>query len=180
MDILTRYCTVFEPDDVVELRLLGTGLRPIKLWAKASRLPDKFAELMELNHRGYNIYVGPNPRKAEGLSGDSSVKLARCLFVDFDGIESGDGCGRSEFILLKIYEQNLPSPDMVISSGHGIHCYWRLTKPIDDLDHWRKLQERLNNHLGSDTAIKNPERLMRLPGFQNHKCDPTTDCFIIY
>ena len=177
---LHYYCNiVFEAEDIVELRLLGKG-SPIKLWRPADELPAIYEELLRYNQRGYNIYAGANPRQAEGISGDEGVLLARCLFADFDDILPGDGCGPSEFVLMRIEEANLPNPTLVISSGHGVHTYWRLSEPVEDLDKWKQLQERLICALGSDKSIKNPERIMRLPGFLNVKKEPYTECFIVY
>ncbi len=178
---LCRYSeAVFESSDVVELRLLSKGKPPIKLWALADELPAMQEELQRYNRQGYNIYVGVNPRKAKGTSGDESVLFARCLFCDFDDIAPGDGCGPSEFVLMRIEEADLPNPTVVIYSGHGTHCYWRLSEPIDDLDKWKQIQERLICALHSDKSIKNPERIMRLPGFLNVKEEPHTPCFIVY
>lgn len=177
---LYRYCrVVFEAHDMVELRLLGKG-NPIKLWRTAEELPAMYEELLRYNRQGYNIYAGVNPRKAKGISGDDGVLLARCLFADFDGISPSDGCGPSESVLMRVQEAGLPNPTLVISSGHGVHTYWRLNEPLGDLNRWRQLQERLIAALGSDKSIKNPERIMRLPGFLNVKKEPHTECFIVY
>ena len=60
-------------------------------------------------------------------------------------------------------------PDMSVFSGHGIHCYWHMKEPLNDLDRWRKIQSGLIRKLNSDKTIKNPERIMRMPGFMNIK-----------
>lgn len=171
---------VYEPDDIVELRLLGKDKAPVKYWIQATELPGMFSKLADHNHDGYNIYAGPNPRKDFKLSGDDSVLLARCVFCDFDKIETNDGCGMWEVVSDRIYQAGIDTPDLVIFSGHGIHTYWRLTQPTADLERWRKLQDKLAVKLDSDRAIKNPERIMRLPGFMNVKQEPKTDCFIIF
>lgn len=177
---LHAYCqAVFEPNDIVELRLLGKG-NPMKIWRAAKELSGMHEELLWHNQQGYNIYAGANPRNVKGISGDDGVLIARCLFADFDDILPGDGCGSSEFALMRIEEANLPNPTLVIFSGHGIHTYWRLSEPVEDLDRWKQLQERLIAVLGSDRSIKNPERIMRLPGFLNVKEKPHTECFIVY
>jgi hypothetical protein len=67
---------------------------------------------------------------------------------------------------------------MTIASGHGIHAYWRLAEPMIDLEYWSALQKRLIALLNSDAAIHDPARLMRLPGFTNHK-EPVAACRII-
>lgn len=170
---------LFEPDDIVELRLIKAGAKPIQRWITAKELPEQAETLAQLNRQGYNIYAGPNPRKAKGQSGDDNVLLARCLFCDFDGIEPGDGCGRWEFVLGRIIEAELPEPDMAVSSGHGIHTYWKLEEPLHDMDKWRQVQQRMNSVLNADSTIKNPERIMRLPGFLNVKEKPFQETFII-
>ena len=170
---------VFEPDDIVELRLIKAGAKPIQQWIRAEELPGQTESLTQLNQQGYNIYAGPNPRREAGKSGDANVLLARCLFCDFDGIEPGDGCGRWEFVLGRIIEAKLPEPDMAVSSGHGIHTYWKLEEPLHDMDKWRQVQQRLNSVLNADSTIKNPERIMRLPGFLNVKEKPFQESFII-
>lgn len=175
------YCQqIYEPDDIVELRLIGEkGKKPVQRWLIAKELPEQTENLKLYNQQGYNIYAGPNPRRESGKSGDANVQLARCLFCDFDGIEPGDGCGRWEFVLGRIIEAELPEPDMVICSGHGIHTYWKLEEPLHDMDKWRQVQQRMNSVLDADSTIKNPERIMRLPGFQNVKSKPFEDSFII-
>ena len=60
-----------------------------------------------------------------------------------------------------------PTPTMIVNSGHGVHLYWRLVEPITDLAAWKSFQKRLIQLLGSDPAIHDPPRMMRLPGFEN-------------
>lgn len=179
LEIYTQ--VVFEPDDVVELRYIKKVQSPTvhKRWLVAAELPSAARELESINQDGFDIYAGPNPRTAKGLSGDANIKLARCLFCDFDHIEPGDGCGRIEFVSMTLFEAGLPEPNLYLNSGNGVHVYWRLTAPILDLAAWTQMQERLNARLEADPVIKNPERIMRLPGFINWKT-PQTESYIIY
>lgn len=170
---------VFEPMDIVEVRAIASGGRVRKFWRNAQDLPGLVPELERLNGQGYNVYCGPNSRRTKGLSGDANVLFCRTLFVDFDGVEPGDGCGVWEFIEPRIEGAGLPMPTLAVFSGHGIHVYWRLTEAITP-DRWRAVQERLIATLGADPACKNPERLMRLPGFSNRKYKPFVDCFTMF
>lgn len=178
-DIQTLTETLFDPDDIVEIRCIK-GRQIAKRWAQAASLSEMACELDELNRRGYNIYYGPNPRKDRGKSGDDNVLLARCLFCDFDNVEPGDGCGRFEFVYTDILLAELPEPTLAVYSGHGVHAYWRLSKPLQDLNIWRTMQSQLNKRLKADPSIKNPERIMRLPGFKNVKRQPYPDCFVCW
>jgi len=167
---------VFEPNDIVELRLIGKDKPVKKLWQCAKDLAELEAVLQKYNAEGFNIYIGVNPRKEFNKSGDDNVVMARYLFADFDHIEPED-CGRWEFVSDIIYQAGIDQPDLKVFSGHGIHCYWKLPEPLLDLNRWRNIQAGLSQKLGSDPSIKNPERIMRAPGFKNLKGKPV-DCFI--
>jgi hypothetical protein len=184
MSDFERYInTVFKPNDIVELRLLGSRSqprKPIQWWYLARDMAAHESDLQDLNSQGYNIYAGPNPRKAMKQSGNDNVLLARTLFCDFDDIEPMDGCCPWNEVSERIHRADLPAPDLVISSGHGIHAYWLLEGALLDLEHWSRLQKGLIEILRSDPCIHNSERIMRVPGFQNVKVpDTPMDCFII-
>ena len=168
---------VYYPDDWIELRALQDG-KARKFWMPAGSLIQQAEQFRKLNIEGWNIYAGPNPRKEKGQSGDDSVKLCRLLFADFDDVAGSAVISPADIVSAQIEEKDLPKPSLLINSGHGIHAYWRLSEPLEP-DKWRQVQQRLNLSIGSDLAIKNPERLMRLPGFKNVKAEPV-DCSIIY
>ena len=179
MSDITKYInTIFQSEDIVELRFICKSRSTIKQWHYAEDLQKHLAEWRLFNDRGYNIYIGVNPRKEFNKSGDDNVKLARFFFADFDNIKVGDGCGLWEFVSDRIYQADLDVPDIAVFSGHGVHVYWKLPESMKDLDRWRNIQAGLAEKLRSDKAIKNPERIMRLPGFKNVKNKPV-DCFII-
>ncbi len=169
---------VFEPNDWVEIRTLrkrGDGkTESRKLWYQANTLADAQATLGAPNQQGWNVYVGANPRIAEGKSGDENVQVCRCLFADFDGL---DPDRMEDIVLERINAAGLPWPTLLVHSGHGIHAYWRLTAPTDPKT-FRALQARLAHTLDSDGKVINAERVMRLPGFDNVKSDPVP-CRII-
>lgn len=182
---------VYEPDDIVEVRFIWPkdkpgGGPPKSAWAYAKDLPTKLEKMKELNKKGWGVYAGVNPRKDFNLRGDENVALARCLFCDFDdkdveqhGVYEGDGLTKAESLIINITNKGLPDPDIIVSSGAGVHAYWRLTEPLTDLNRWVAAQKGLIAILRSDKAIKNPERIMRLPGFYNTKREPLQECFIV-
>ena len=68
-------------------------------------------------------------------------------------------------------------PSIRVETKKSVHAYWLLAgdNPGDVYaDDWREVQRRLIAYFGSDDKIKNPARLMRLPGFDHLKLDPTT------
>ncbi len=155
---------IFEPSDIIEFRIHhperdGATSR----WCTASNWRSQLAWLKSQNTAGAHIYVGVNPRTKLNVRGDKNCSLARTLFVDFDhGASRQDAIGR-------IQAAGIPNPSVLIESGHGIHAYWLLTEPCTNWDTWRSKQCDLIEILQTDRVIKNPERIMRLPGFTNHK-----------
>lgn len=160
-------------------------------------------DLKKQNDTGWNIYFGVNPRKEAGIEykdwtpatteeekakgkGDDSVELCNCFFVDFDEEKKvGDtltGLPKESLnidgVKSRIKKANVPTPNLIVNSGHGFHCYWSLKKSLL-VKEWELIQERLIAALRSDSTCKNPERIMRLPGFKNVKHDPFVDCRIV-
>ncbi|MCP4261016.1 MAG: hypothetical protein GY774_26420 [Planctomycetes bacterium] len=166
---VARYVAcVFAPTDVVEVRRLPSGK---STWHQAGKLAEATESLVQDNQLGQHIYVGANPRRARGGTKSQDVANASSLFVDFDGINTIEARDRW-------HNTGLPTPTITIASGHGVHAYWRLSEPVFDMDLWSKLQKRLIALLGSDAAIHDPARIMRLPGYINHK-EPIAACRII-
>jgi len=168
-DELARYTAcVFEPTDIIEIRRLPSGKCT---WHQAGELAAAVESLAWDNQQKQHIYIGANTRRARGGTKSTDVACAYCLFVDFDGITADDAKYRWN-------NTGLPTPTITIASGHGVHAYWRLTEPITDMKLWSKLQKKLIALLDSDSAIHDPARIMRLPGFTNHK-EPISACNII-
>ena len=159
---------VFEPGDIIEIRLLP---KAESSWHTARELSAQNGALINSN-QDQNIYVGANPRKAAGGTKAEDVALARCLFADFDNVTADD-------VKKMLSEKQFPEPTIMLNSGHGIHCYWRLNVPINDMAVWIELQKRLIATLNSDKSIHDPPRIMRLPGYVNHK-EPRADAKIVF
>lgn len=175
--ILQFVACIFVPGDWVEIRLIKSpAVR--KRWCLAENLAAMTPELEAANREGWNIFIGPNPRKGDGLSSDANVATFRVLFCDFDKIKA-DGCSPAEIALSRIEDAKLPAPALVLFSGHGCHAYFRLAAPIDGA-RWRSLQQRINQAVDADPTICNAERIMRAPTFLNWK-DPTKpiEAFIV-
>ena len=166
---ITRFVQcLFEPNDIIEVRRLPSG---VSSWHKAQELVWQCTSLVAENETGQHIYIGANPRRSVGGTKADDVLLARCLFVDFDNVTIDE----VEKILK---DADFLEPTLIMNSGHGVHCYWRLTKPITVMGAWTIYQKRLIATLESDKTIHDPPRIMRLPGFMNHK-EPPAPCSIV-
>lgn len=155
---------IFEPEDIIEFRPLppSAGRR----WSPLTEIPDIVEWLERLNaddHQRVHAYFGANPRKEKGASQSEGVKLARCLFADFDGgVILEDAYAR-------IKAAGLPWPTAILESGGGVHAWWRLDQPMVDAEAWHVRMKAIASALGSDQSVCDWPRIMRLPGFVNWK-----------
>tara|TARA_R110002110_G_scaffold41594_15_gene131815 strand:- start:7609 stop:10029 length:2421 start_codon:yes stop_codon:yes gene_type:complete len=159
---------IFEPTDLIEIRMLPAGKRE---WVEAGSLSSLTTSLHSNNQDGQNIYFGANPRSRQGSSA-KDVATFRCLFVDFDDVSI-------DYARRIISEAALPVPTAEIMSGHGAHFYWRLEDAIEDEETWASYQRGMIAACGSDSKIKDAPRVMRLPGFLNVKYEPHKECVLL-
>jgi hypothetical protein len=104
-------------------------------------------------------YVTGNSNGPRGL-GVKAKDVSNCpaLFAEWDDRPM-------DWQLRAWQELGLPEPTIqLLTGGKSVHCYWLLDKPMAP-EQWRPLQARLIDHCQSDTACKDPSRVMRLPGF---------------
>jgi hypothetical protein len=146
--------------DLIEIRPLPAPLGA-RRWVRADELAGLAETLQAENQAGANLYAGVLPRTQTGLGADSDCTRGRILWADFDHTSPEDAMQKAKSIWL-------PAPSCVVNSGHGAHLYWRLKKLADPAV-LAALVGTLALALGSDPSVKNPSRIMRLPGFVNHK-----------
>jgi uncharacterized protein (DUF927 family) len=119
---------------------LGDSLETLKQW--------------EADKRG--VYMVVN------RGGRCDAKITDCLaiFCEWDNLEKS--------IQVGIWRDlGLPEPTMQIETGgKSIHCYWVFSEPIPP-EQWKPLQADLLEYADGDRTIKNPSRVMRMPGFKH-------------
>lgn len=159
---------VWEPADIIEIRRLPSRR---STWVPAGRLADHAEQLQEENDAGENLYAGVNPRSRIGGTRATDVDVCRVLVADFDHEPDVEECRR------RWCACGLPAPTLIIASGHGYHLYLRLADPIGRAD-WTALQKLLSELVRSDATIHDAPRILRLPGFTNHKPPATAACIV--
>jgi RepB DNA-primase from phage plasmid len=63
-------------------------------------------------------------------------------------------------------------PSATVSSGNGLHAYWRLTEPLDTQENMERIEaalRQLADIVAGDLAVCEVSRVMRLPGSHNTK-----------
>lgn len=155
---------LFTPDDWIELRMPSGGSRWFKL-ADDARTRATLRRAIAINARQtrpLHVWFGANPRARDGASKAGDVPLARALFADFDKT-------MPDVALECIRRAGLPEPTAVVMSGGGTHAYWLLTEPIADMAAWTATMKAIIAAVGSDHAVHDAPRVMRLPGTRNVK-----------
>jgi RecA-family ATPase len=101
------------------------------------------------------VYVTINETDGKGRRKAENIVRIRALFVDADSNETVEHCE-------KTFATTGVTPSMVVSTGRGRHFYFLL----DDLplDKFTTLQKRLIAKLGTDAAVHDLPRVLRLAG----------------
>jgi hypothetical protein len=111
---------------------------------------------VRLNDAGAGIFVTVQETNGRGRRTADITRL-RALFVDCDVGELR--CGPE------------PAPSIVVWSPRGPHCYWLLAD-TPPLAAFRDAQRRLALKYGTDPAVSDLARVMRVPGFLHRRATP--------
>ena len=137
----------------VRLRSFYPKGHPLKNTDRGKKSNANIPWITQCQTEGRGIYVVVN----DGEDTDSSIIGCRAFFVEWDD--------RSKDEQINLWRSlGLPEPTLQIDTGgKSIHNYWVLKKTIDPKT-WKPIQERLLDYADADRALKNPSRVMRLPG----------------
>ena len=124
---------------------------------KYGALDPEWIEYHNSEGCGCAIFYLPNTTGGETFS-DKDVYQFNACFIDID-----NGRLPSSFLL---------PPSCVCSrdDGKGHHVYWFIRSHTNAVQ-WKATQNHLIHYYQSDPTVKNPARLMRLPGTINRKPD---------
>jgi phage/plasmid-associated DNA primase len=105
----------------------------------------------------YFVVNGQGDKKKE-------ITHAKALFCEFDHLSYDEQLTISD-------KFNLPYPTIQLyTGGKSIHHYWVFDQPVS-IDQWQKLINDLIDYVGSDPAVKDPSRIMRLPDYIHYSKD---------
>jgi replicative DNA helicase len=153
-----------EAEGLLEFRALPRGTR-IFVVPGDYRTVRRFIR----KHQDQNIFVGIATRTKDGDGSLANCHDLWAVWVDIDFSKLPESEARQRL------QDFAAHPSIVISTGHGLHAYWRLTFLLDVREHSDQaytLLRRLARHLGGDPASAEPARILRVPGTLNHKYDP--------
>ena len=130
----------------------------------------------------HDVYFAVNTlkeNKTKGARVHENMAFSRSLFLDLDVEPTGKGgkytTQKAAVGALEEFCANvgLPIPTLV-SSGYGVHCYWRFDTDIS-VSAWLQYAELLHrlimhwNFKADPNCIKDQSRVLRIPGGLNFK-----------
>lgn len=145
----------YGPTDRVYFRAIGPNGAAKKI---EGTIEQRFDELRTLNGKGFGVYLVVNG----GGQSDADVTHGQAIFYEHDDIPKEAQVGLWQPL-------GLPEPTIQIDTGgKSIHSFWVFDQAIPISD-WKILQKDLLDFADADRTIKNPSRIMRLPGFTHQK-----------
>jgi phage/plasmid-associated DNA primase len=145
------------------------------------------------NRKGWGVYTcvstmlpGPDPESKKGEPYHhckEAINETPSLHADIDTKDLA--LGETKDNVVKILKTlcgvsgKSRAPSLIVDSGNGIHCYWKLTeaftysddpdKRLDDIDRIETALKLLCDLVGGDFKVTQPSAVMRLPGSHNTK-----------
>ncbi|MDA8154643.1 MAG: replication protein [Acidithiobacillus sp.] len=139
--------------------LAAAGQRWIKLKPNDPRIPEIFRH----DEGKDDTFITVN--EFDGWRYIRLLRSLRAFYVDLD--DQTD----AYLVLDTLTDARLPAPNMIVSSGSGLHLYWLLEPlPPKCLPVWQRCQDaliRTLKPLGADSAAKDCTRLLRVVGTRN-------------
>jgi len=137
----------------LRLRAFYPSGHPFKSSDSGRKGEPKRATVEEWQNEGRGVYAVIN----DGGDTDSEITQCRAVFCEWDDRPK-------EWQIDAWKDLGLPEPTIQVDTGgKSIHNYWVFAEPIA-VDDWKSLQTRLLDHADADRSLKNPSRVMRLPG----------------
>ena len=148
-----------------EIRCLGEHRTPITQIFTLEAVAEAVDFALQMNATKLNVYMMINPinpsaciQPGRGAT-DTDIVRAHYSFADADDRQGLQG--------LTSLADNLP-PDIHVTTGtvpyERSHAYWKLAEPCYDMNFWTSKQAHIADQCDTDRSVKNPSRIMRLPG----------------
>jgi hypothetical protein len=151
---------------MIEIRCIGAS-RNVTVGRFALDWIDDAVEHAErMNAAKQNVYMCINPIDGEKAAQIGTGKAAKDtdIAAAFFNFADADTDGAMQNIL------SFAGPKFTMSIKTGTvpfvrgHAYWQLEEPVFNLDAWREMQRSIAAVLGTDGAVINPSRIMRVAG----------------
>ena len=148
-----------------EIRCLGEHRTPITQIFTLEAVAEAVDFALQMNATKLNVYMMINPinpsaciQPGRGAT-DTDIVRAHYSFADADDRQGLQGLTSLADIL---------PPDIHVTTGtvpyERSHAYWKLAEPCYNMNFWASKQAHIADQCDTDSSVKNPSRIMRLPG----------------
>lgn len=155
---LDGYVQILQLRDGQAIKVLNTDIKGL-------------VEVVKQQQGQADTYITPNTFYIP-LRANENIRQFRALYIDLDLSIHTKTTAFYE-IYLKSARGEIPKPSMIVDSGRGLHCYWRIEHaPKGAAYTWQELQDYLYRQLkdlGADIKATDAARVMRLPSTVNSK-----------
>lgn len=158
----------FAPGDTLALLLRNESKAKTQqriVLAERALAPRYLGWLAHENHSGANIYVAANPLLARSRKRTKEcIASVRHLYIDIDVN------GEARLAALRASEL-VPEPNIIVSTSAG---KYQVLGRVEDFDFYMQetTLKRLAMVFHGDISCTDCNRVLRIPGFLNHKYDP--------
>ncbi len=175
---LTEFLAVFYPNPYEEIRLRAFGPKKapdndprfsalkVGVVCEGLNCDEELLNSLRVANETRGLYFVVNA----GGDTDESINRFNAFFAEIDDIPIAEQHAK--------YDSAPVQPAIRIETLKSVHGYY----PIEgkcNREEWVEVQRRLIHYFGSDAKIKNPSRVMRLPGF-NHVSYDKQDSILFY
>ncbi len=166
IEVPTRYLLEnFRPDDRLAVVLIQKQThRVVQRIATAEKISDPAfqAWLRHENAQRCEVYVSMNTIKpnSRGRTKDDIAEV-RHIYLDFDD----NGTAAVQALMQR---NDVPTPNYLVNSSSG---KWQVVWKVEGFgqEEAERLMRHLGRETGADPAATDSSRVLRLPGFMNHK-----------
>lgn len=152
----------------------------IEVQENVEALTKEIQQVMD-NHASKDFFIAPVVYKEkEGKKG--SLSYVTALYADFDTFKGDslknmdeESAAKSKKDMIDILKKLDFKPSEIVSSGNGLHVYWRLEKPLQINDNIQMIEAALKAlaklpcDFSGDIAATTLGHTLRLPGTFNRK-----------
>lgn len=126
------------------------------------------------NQQGSDVYFSVNKTTSEGRD-SHHIEAIRAVYVDYDhGLPTYND------------QQNWPlEPTVLVSSSNNKYqAFWVLAEPLvatpENVTRWQDVENRWVHATNGDWAARDTARVLRLPGYLNHKYSPPSNVNLLH
>lgn len=159
----------------IELRTFYKSRPNKSLFLESTNAVDKLQSELNRLRSETDVFFGVSSRKTNNNGKKENCHYLPALYIDIDTGQTGHNkqsyFNTKEDALFHLSKLNL-KPSAVVDSGHGVHVYWLLDKPLlldkDSISKAESLMKHLEVLCGGD-SVKDVSRILRVPFTTNWK-----------